>query len=202
MTTANEIAGIFDVTSNTIRGWTKEFADYLSPNANPKKGNPRNYNENDLMVLNLVARYRGENASYGDIHTALANGETGDLPTLENDRVPPENTNTNENIALAPVELLERFAERLTSQFQGQINALENERSHLRETIETERLARVEAVERATKAETISTMLQAQLDQVTSSPPPPPSSQDTTTDNPLPPTSRRTLRQWWRDTIG
>ena len=144
-----ETSRLFEVTVNTVRTWSKEFADYLSPTANPKKGKARFYTEDDLTVLALIAFYRGENAPYTDIHTALANGERAQPPQAHKPQPDPPKNAPHEASELVPAQVLERFAERLTNQFHGQIEVLENERDHLRDTVENERLARLDAEKRA-----------------------------------------------------
>lgn len=191
MATVGDVVGLFDVSKQTVRYWVKEFDTYLSSGANPPKGKTRFFTEDDMEVLSTVAQMREKKTGYEGIHIALANGER---------QKPPVNSNKtieNADIALAPIEIMEQFAERLTDQYQGQIGVLEGERDYLRDEIakrdnqlKTERIAYLESVERATKAETMATMLQAQLDQLTSSPPPPPSNQDNATAPPSP-------RRWW-----
>lgn len=75
MFSVKEIATSLQVSSNTIRAqWGREFADYLSPGANPPKGHKRKYNQDDLDVFATIATLRNQEKSYEDIHQALADG--------------------------------------------------------------------------------------------------------------------------------
>lgn len=69
--------------SQTIRNWAKEFADYLSPTATPEKGGTRHFTLEDMKVFALIAEYSNENKSFTDIHVALQSGARGDAPTVE-----------------------------------------------------------------------------------------------------------------------
>lgn len=81
--TASELASLFSVSEQTIRHWSNEFKDYLSPRANPGTKRVRAYTEEDLAVLALVAEMKSRGQVYQDIHVALASGQRGQLPDLE-----------------------------------------------------------------------------------------------------------------------
>lgn len=78
--TSGQIASIFSVHDETIRRWSKEFADYMSIAAEPGKGHTRLYNADDLRVLALIADLKAQRQSFQNIHAALANGERGEPP--------------------------------------------------------------------------------------------------------------------------
>jgi len=77
-----EIAAYFKKTEPTIRAWASEFAEYLSPMANPGRGKGRSFTPDDLTVLSLVAEMKDRNHTFEDIHTALKSGQRGDPPNL------------------------------------------------------------------------------------------------------------------------
>jgi DNA-binding transcriptional MerR regulator len=78
-------ATIFGVARETIRNWADEFAEYLSPIANPGRGKRRMYSYEDLTVISLVAELKKQGMTYADIHVSLKNGQRGQPPAL-----PPE----------------------------------------------------------------------------------------------------------------
>ncbi len=46
------------VSSPTIRNWSNEFGDFLSPGARPPKGQAREYGEADLETLAAIRHYK------------------------------------------------------------------------------------------------------------------------------------------------
>src|SRR5689334_4362457 len=75
MKTAGDVARIFCVDQNTVKMWAHKFRDYLSPTANPPKGNTRLFSQRDLMILALVARYWEEEPDYENIYAMLNSGD-------------------------------------------------------------------------------------------------------------------------------
>ena len=80
MATVKDIATRFNVSRETIRIWAKEFANYLSPGANPSKGNQRNFSADDLPIFALISDLKGQGQTYEDIHAALSSGQRGAVP--------------------------------------------------------------------------------------------------------------------------
>lgn len=80
MYTTKHICAYFDVTHETVKRWTKEFSDYLSPTALPDKGRQRQFTEQDVRVFSLVHGMKKQGLVFEDIHVALASGQRGDLP--------------------------------------------------------------------------------------------------------------------------
>lgn len=80
MYTTSHLTNLFNVSHQTVKNWCKEFADYLSPTATPPANRQRQFTDDDLMVLALVAELKGAGATFEDIHAALAVGQRGDLP--------------------------------------------------------------------------------------------------------------------------
>lgn len=71
----------FRVAKETIRQWSIEFAEYLSPSATPvEKGKHRLYTDEDWMVFSLVAEMKDRGVTYDEIHLSLKNGQRGDAP--------------------------------------------------------------------------------------------------------------------------
>lgn len=131
MATVSTLVELFGVSKHTVRTWTHQFGQYLSPGANPPAGGKRWFSDEDLGVFALIAHKRGRNASYGEIHKALMAGERGEVPALTHSLVssgkiglmPPPTFSSD----FAPVEVFHLFAEKLTQQYQLQINDLQKE---------------------------------------------------------------------------
>jgi DNA-binding transcriptional MerR regulator len=78
-----DIARLFRVSGQTVRQWSIEFAEHLSPTANPGRNRTRNYTEDDLAVFALIAEMKARGRVYHDIHTALSIGQRGEIPSPE-----------------------------------------------------------------------------------------------------------------------
>lgn len=74
------MANILNVSRETIRAWSHEFADFLHEDARPEDGKRRYYNSEDVRVLALVAQLKQRHQPYAEIHVALANGDRADPP--------------------------------------------------------------------------------------------------------------------------
>lgn len=83
-----QLASLFKVNEQTIRRWSDEFSDYLSVLAVPGKGRARQFTDDDLPVLALIASMKSTHAEYRDIHAALENGERGEVPENINAIIP------------------------------------------------------------------------------------------------------------------
>lgn len=85
--TTSDAEVIFKVSPQTIRNWGREFARYLSANANPDEGRTRIFTEEDMQVLDLVSQMKSQGKQYEDIHAALLAGERGKTPGFSSDEV-------------------------------------------------------------------------------------------------------------------
>src|SRR4051794_16913775 len=81
--TTRQIAALYSVSIETIRIWTLEFAEYLSPTAQPGRNKNRVYTVSDLEVLALVSELKGQGKIFSDVHLALKAGQRGAAPNLE-----------------------------------------------------------------------------------------------------------------------
>lgn len=72
-----DVARRFGINPQTVRQWADEFAGYLSPDANPAKGETRVFDNDDLQVLALVAYMRNQGAGFDEIKAALDSGQRG-----------------------------------------------------------------------------------------------------------------------------
>ena len=90
--TTQHAQALFNVSHTTIKNWCAEFADYLSPSARPEPGHQRQFMEDDLRVLALVAEMKNRAATFDDIHAALKIGQRGVLPNSFNTALAPTST--------------------------------------------------------------------------------------------------------------
>jgi DNA-binding transcriptional MerR regulator len=135
--TIGEAARRFGVSPQTVRGWCDTFKEFLSPSATPPMGETRILTLEDLEALALVAKMRQSLSATDSIKAALAAGERVEIEEEPGeDFYPP-----------API-LAAELAKR-----EGQLEELREERDHLRGELDKERTARLEALERAARAE-------------------------------------------------
>lgn len=73
------VADYLNTNPETIRRWSKEFEDYLSPSANPEQGATRFYTDEDIEVFALAHQMLiQEHGEYEQVRKALERGERGD----------------------------------------------------------------------------------------------------------------------------
>ena len=80
--TTKDIATYYGYSKPAIRTWALEFAEYLSPTANPGKGKNRVYTAEDLEILDYVAQRKQDQATFEQIHAELKSGARGKAPDL------------------------------------------------------------------------------------------------------------------------
>lgn len=85
-----QIARLFNVARETIRKWSVEFSDFLSPNATPGQGKTRQFDENDMAVFALVSEMKAQGKVYDDIHFALKAGQRGTIPAAVQNLIPAD----------------------------------------------------------------------------------------------------------------
>lgn len=66
-----DVAAIAGVSASSIRNWSGQFADYLSPGANPPPGTERIFTETDAAVLQQIQQLRRQHVGYSDIPARL-----------------------------------------------------------------------------------------------------------------------------------
>lgn len=139
--TTKHVATIYNITVETVRNWSIEFAEYLSNLTRPGKNKNRLFNVSDLEVLSLVAQMKDQGRTYGDIHATLKIGQRGSAPDL-----PPEElqliASTENELQLAlQVELLQQMltqtkADLLAAERRaGEAQALREEKARLEGTL-------------------------------------------------------------------
>jgi len=87
--TTKHATNLFSVSHETVKNWSQEFADYLSPSATPPAGTKRVFTDDDLRVFALVADYKKRGLTYADAQLALRSGQRADIPQPDTiDRLP------------------------------------------------------------------------------------------------------------------
>ena len=74
-----DVCEAFGISRQTVRIWTAEFAEYLSPSATPEKGQQRNFSDEDMAVFALVHEVKQQGGTYENAHVQLKNGQRGVL---------------------------------------------------------------------------------------------------------------------------
>lgn len=82
MYNATQVATLFNVARETVRQWSIEFAQDLSPTANPGNGRQRIYTDSDIEIFALIDELKEHGKLYAEIHLALANGQRGTPPQM------------------------------------------------------------------------------------------------------------------------
>jgi DNA-binding transcriptional MerR regulator len=153
MPTVTDFTKAYGVQPNTIRHWASNFDSFLSPGANPAKGQRRRFNHDDAEVIALIAELRQEYKSYETITAALAAGDRGQWPPEGNQAAHDDagETRTGEGVSLALVTQLTARAASL----EGELKATKAELDRRLAEIDDLKTAVRDAEKRATRAETI-----------------------------------------------
>lgn len=103
---AGELAKRFDVHSNTIRGWSDDFEEFMTPNAVGRSpGAKRRFTHADALVLATIADMRNDGISFDDIRAALERGKRVDvLPALPTEA----EEEARQNVKLVPLPEYQR----------------------------------------------------------------------------------------------
>jgi len=101
MLSTSDVARRLGVSSATVRNYTQEFGDHLSPEASPLPGQPRRFIEDDLRVMATAKALLAEGLTYEGVRERLAAGvhlvEEAELPP------PPEPEPEPAETALVPM---------------------------------------------------------------------------------------------------
>lgn len=108
---------LYKVTAETIRSWTEEFSDYLSPTANPGKGRHRIFTDDDMQVFAYIQERKQQGAVFEQIHAELANGNRGNVPPLPPGEIEVLVSDQQEKRLSLQVENLQLALNRLKQQY-------------------------------------------------------------------------------------
>jgi DNA-binding transcriptional MerR regulator len=111
---SKQVADIFGFAESTVRNWSEEFAEYLSPTATPGNRKKRDFMPEDLAVFALVSELKQKKATYEDIHIALKMGQRGTPPEISEDRLKLISANEGEKRANLEIVSLQRHIVDLT----------------------------------------------------------------------------------------
>lgn len=155
MYTVGQVAKALGVSDSTIRQWARHFEEYVSEGANPPKGRTRQYNEEDITVLQTIAVLRDQLVGYEEIDERLSEGERlepppGAQPGLERPQQPEEGQTIH--------------AALVTDSFSQALKAYDSQISSLQSRLEEKTDQLVDAERRAAAAETEARLLREQLE--------------------------------------
>ena len=148
--TSGELGKLLAVSDQTIRNWSDRLAAFLSPEAAPPSEGSgprpvRHYTPEDGAALALVAEMRRAARGYDEIAAALEAGQRGELPPGASEGA----AGSWEGAELPPAPVL--LVELRTAQIELKHALADRER--LAGELAEERKARLDALERAARAE-------------------------------------------------
>ena len=179
MNSVTDLVRALEVTPATIRRWSGEYGEFLSPHASPPKGQTRLYTDDDAAALALVAAMRRVNSDYQTICAALADGSRSPWPP-ETDQPGQDDAGSAKSDDAPTMALVTQLTAR-ASQWEATAATIADERDHLRTELKQAQDARLQSEIRATEAETELRILK-----------------DLTEDK-TPPTAKMT---WWQRVFG
>lgn len=80
---SKHVLTLYKISAETLRKWTLEFRDYLSPTANPGAHKSRFYTIDDLQVISLISEQKNMGFKFEEIHANLQSGQRGVAPEIE-----------------------------------------------------------------------------------------------------------------------
>lgn len=80
MYTTNDLSELFNVSTETVRQWAKDFKSHLKPPANPAPNRARQFDDDDMQIMTLVAELKARRLRDDEIITAILNGERRPIP--------------------------------------------------------------------------------------------------------------------------
>ncbi len=144
MLTVKEAAEYLGKHPNTIRQWTKDYAEFLSPAALPAPGKERRFASDDMATFWTVAVLKSEGNHKNAVVESLATGLRMEPSWREGaphgarsspmDATRPEDNSQVKDAAALAVQLVQR-----------QVDSLTNERDYRRAQLDSEREARMAA---------------------------------------------------------
>lgn len=140
------LAKLLNVHADTVRRWTHEYRQFMSPTATPGKGKTRQLVDNDLAVLAYIAHVREQDMSPDEIRGRLMEMQHDgwrDLP-----RVPEEWTLDSDDDSM-PVALAAERASAI-----AQVAVLQTELQHVRAGLESTQQALEEAQQKVENLQT------------------------------------------------
>ena len=143
--TVTQAARASGISASTVRLWSREYSEYLSPGARPGKGEQRLFAPDDIAIFKTVRAIRESGGNTDQIIAALDNGERLETTQETPQDVPGQASGTQ--TALLPMELIQAIVTPYKQQIEAntaRIERLEGELAH-------ERAARLEAEKEASR---------------------------------------------------
>jgi DNA-binding transcriptional MerR regulator len=133
--TTQDITQLFSISHQTVKNWSVEFAEYLSPMANPSQGRKRLFTPDDVKAFALVHDYRERGYTYEDIHLALKTGQRGEIPEQAGQIVPTIPPALLTSLRLEMNNLQEKLQTTQTErdEYKGQVKLLREQLTEERE---------------------------------------------------------------------
>lgn len=107
----SDVQALFGISSETVRSWTEEFAEYLSPTATPGTGKHRVFTDEDLRVFAYISSARSAGMDTIEIHVGLKAGLRGDVPAALDTRAMDIGVNLQLSIARKQIDDLQQALE-------------------------------------------------------------------------------------------
>ncbi len=108
--TTGQVMAIFNISRETVRNWSSEFAEFLEDTAKPGKGKHRVFSDDDMRVFALVGELRKQGADHNSIVSNLASGQRGTPPEIDFSAL--AKTEQHQQIALLQSAVMRLEAER------------------------------------------------------------------------------------------
>jgi DNA-binding transcriptional MerR regulator len=160
----HEVASILEIGGSTVRAWSNEFKQYLSPGAQGGDGRYRDFTDNDVRIISYINQMKKASTPLDEVHLILKKMQLDgwrDLPDLPSGPpsvasvpvIPQVALDVEKRSLLREIATLQNRVEQLEDRLQGeQERAMERQESLLREVAEL-RAQLAEANERARSAE-------------------------------------------------
>jgi len=147
MFTPKQVADSLDLSSTTIRNYSRLWADYLSLSANPQAGQGRLYSEDDIAVISTIVALRENGATTDQIRAALDAGQRLEPMRPLQEETPADDGPTVEARAAADqARAAVNAAETAIAIYRDRVNQLESRADALADRL-------IEAEKRAAVAE-------------------------------------------------
>jgi DNA-binding transcriptional MerR regulator len=123
MLTVSQVAKQVGAAPNTIRGYCRDFGQFLSEGATPKAGQERKFTEDDIPVLVSIKTLKAQRTEKDAIIASLLQGERYEPAEVsEEPKEEPESAEKPATKELAPKDLLDRFVMPLLDSIQTQLD--------------------------------------------------------------------------------
>lgn len=124
----SEVARVFEVNRDAVKTWGYHFAEYLSPQANPKKGAIRKFTLDDIRVLAYIFMDWEDEPDIEAIKYGLNSGNQWDIEPID-------------NLILSLTPIFQKMPENIDESWRGVVFGGEFQLSEIFETANSFKLA-------------------------------------------------------------